>query len=187
VELAVFWMADVLNLSCLGLDYQSGGAANDNAADTKGRPMTLRQDHRIMISQLVNGEDHWTTVRLMDKSESADGRSVTGQWRHTDQSYNDKEIKFTSDHPEYLYWEFSQPNAHGGVLKIGSKMGRASHKEGEDTIFQVLITLYNVKRQAGGRFAVGGVLDEGAGKLTYNVDPHFEKGDITWTVVRYGG
>ncbi len=144
--------------------------------------MSLRQDHRIMISQ--GEESHYAVIRLIDKSESDDGRLVTGKWKHTSDSYNDQEILFTSDNPEYLYWEW-RGGPQGGDLQIGSKMGRASHKAGEDEIFQVLITLYLAKRLAGGYFKVGSVLGEGAGKLTYDVNPHFKKGDITWTVVRY--
>jgi hypothetical protein len=137
-----------------------------------------------MISQNVDGEDHWTTIRLMDKTESADGKSVTGTWRHTNQSYNDEEIKFTSDSPEHLYYEWNG-GAHGGNLSIGGKMGRASHKAGEDEIFQVLIFLDYVRRLANGSFKVGSVLNEGTGRLTYNVNPHFKAGDITWTATRY--
>lgn len=144
----------------------------------------LRSDHRIMISQNVDGADHWTTIRLSDKTEAKDGTSVTGTWRHTAESYNDTEIQFTSDNPQYLYWEWNG-GPHGGDMTIGSKMGRASHKAGEDEMFQVLITLHYAKRQANGYFAVGSVLPEGSGELTYNVNPHFQKGPITWTVVRY--
>ncbi len=144
----------------------------------------LRNDHRIMIEQNVDGETHWTTIRLIDKLESKDGKSVTGSWKHTSDSYNDQEIKFTSDNPQYLYWEWNG-GPHGGDFSIGSKMGRASHKAGEDEIFQVLITLDFAKRMADGAFKVASVLGNGSGKLKYNVNPHFKAGDITWTVVRY--
>ncbi len=144
----------------------------------------LRSDHRIMISQDVHGEDHWTTIRLADKIETKDGTSITGTWKPSADSYNNAEIKFTSDNPQYLYWEWSG-GPHGGDLSIGSKMGRASYKEGEDTYFQVLITLRFIKRQANGTWKVGSVLPDGAGELTYRVDPDFEKGAITWEVVRY--
>jgi hypothetical protein len=144
----------------------------------------LRSDHRIMIEQNVDGENHWTTIRLIDKQESKDGSSVTGSWKHTSESYNDEEITFTSAHPQYLYWEW-KGGPHGGNFSIGVKMGRASHKAGEDEIFQVLITLDLAKRMANGAFRVGSVLGNGSGRLTYDVNPHFKKGDITWTVVRY--
>ena len=140
--------------------------------------------HQIMISQTVGGEDHWTIIRLQDKHEAADGTFIRGTWRHTDKSYNDQEIKFTGDNPEYLYWEW-RGNAKGGDFSIGSKMGRASHKAGEDEYFQILITLLFCKRTAGGTFKIASVLNEGAGKLTYNANPHFEKGDITYTIVAY--
>ena len=48
----------------------------------------IRNDHRLMIEQNVDGESHWTTIRLMDKEESKDGKSVTGSWKPTDESYN---------------------------------------------------------------------------------------------------
>ncbi len=62
----------------------------------------LRSDHRIMISQDVHGEDHWTTIRLADKIETKDGTSITGTWKPSADSYNNAEIKFTSDNPQYL-------------------------------------------------------------------------------------
>ena len=144
--------------------------------------MSLRSDHRLMIAQ--GEESHYAVLRLADKTETADGRLVTGRWKHTSESYNDTEILFTSDSPEYLYYEW-KGGPHGGDLSIGSKMARASHKAGEEEYFQVLITLDYVQRLAGGNFKVGSVLKEGSGRLTYNVNPHFEKGAITWTVVRY--
>ena len=93
-------------------------------------------------------------------------------------------LRFTSDSPEYLYWEW-KGGPQGGNFAIGSKMGRASHKAGEDEIFQVLITLDFAKRMANGAFKVGSVLGDGSGRFTYNVNPHFTKGDITGTMVRY--
>lgn len=144
--------------------------------------MSLRQDHQLIISQ--GEESHYTSLKLLDKTESDDGRFIAGKWKHTDQSYNDQVILFTSASAEHLYWEW-KGGPQGGDLQIGVKMGRASHKEGEDEIFQVLINLFFAKRLAGGYFKVGSVLGEGAGKLTYDVNPHFKKGDITWTVVRY--
>jgi len=144
----------------------------------------LRNDHQIMIEQDVDGENHWTVIRLTDKSESRDGKLITGTWKHTSDSYNDKEIKFTSDHPQYLSWEW-RGGAHGGDLSIGSKMGRASHKAGEDEIFSVMILLKLVRREACGTFKVGSVLKTGAGNLTNGVNPHFNKGAIEWSVNRY--
>jgi hypothetical protein len=144
----------------------------------------LRNDHRLMIEQNVDGETHWTTIRLIDKLESKDGKSVTGSWKHTSDSYNDKEILFTSDNPQYLYWEWNG-GPQGGDFSIGSKMGRASHKAGEDEIFQVLITLDFAKRMADGAFKLASERGNGSGKLKYNVNPHFKAGEITWTVVRY--
>jgi hypothetical protein len=128
--------------------------------------------HRIMISQEVDGADHWTIIQLQDKTEARDGTLVTGSWQHTSESYmeNGKEVKFTSDNAEYLYWEW-RGNASGGNFAIGSKMKRASHKAGEDEMFQVLISLLFCKRLAG--------------KLTYRVSPHFEKGDITYNIRAY--
>jgi hypothetical protein len=145
----------------------------------------LRTDHYFMMSQKTgDGADHWTTIRLIDKSEAKDGSLITGVWKHTDKSYSDREIKFTSDNPQYLYFEW-KGGPQGGDLQIGSKMGRASHKAGEDETFQVLITLLDVKRIPAGKFKLGSADGEGTGTLAYNVEPHFKKGDITWMVVRY--
>lgn len=141
--------------------------------------MALRNDHAIMIIQ----NDHWTTIRLNDRDEES-STVVTGRWKHTSQSHNDEEIKFTSDNPKYLYWEWKGGDP-GGILYIGSKMGRASHKAGEEEIFQILITLSGVKRFADGKFKVASSGDEGSGKLKYDVNPHFKAGAITWSVVRY--
>lgn len=141
----------------------------------------LRQDHKIMITQ----NKSWTTLKLKDKEEFKGVVSVVrGTWSHTSESYNDQEIKFTSDNPQYYYWEWV--GAHVGVLSIGSKMGRASHREDEKEIFQVLIALYGVIRAESGKFEViAGSNGEGIGNLTYNVNPHFEKGNIFWTPTRY--
>ncbi len=135
--------------------------------------------HELMISQA----EHYVVVALQDKTELVND-SVSGTWKHTSKSYNDEEIKFTSDNPQYLYWEW-QAMEPGGVLTIGSKMGRASHKAGEDEYYQILITLLGVKRNADGKFKVASAAEEGDGKLTYNVNPHFKAGAITWGVVRY--
>lgn len=52
-------------------------------------------------------------------------------------------------------------------------MGRASHKAGQDSIFQVLMILSSVKRDANGCFHIPGSNGDGTGLLTYNVNPHF--------------
>lgn len=141
----------------------------------------LRSDHRIMIEQ--GEESHYAVLRLLDKQETQDGSLVTGIWKHTSETYNDTEIKFTSDNPQYFYWEWRGP--HSGTLSLGVKMGRASHRDDEKEIFQILITLYQVRRTAMGYFEIASVIKPGAGKLTYNVNPHFTAGDILWTPVRY--
>src|SRR5438105_718869 len=95
--------------------------------------MSKRADHRIMISQQFDGVDHYTPIRLRERTvEGEDENNFTsGIWKHTDESYNGEEIKFTSDHPKYLYWEWKSTDP-GGSLNIGTKMGRASHKTGEE-------------------------------------------------------
>jgi len=138
-----------------------------------------RIDHEIMIEQ----NNSYTIIRLMDKEESKDGKFVSGTWQHTGKSYNDQEIKFTSDNPQYYYWEWHGP--HAGAISIGTKMGRGSHKAGEETMFQVLINLLFARRMANGKFQVGGVLPNGGGLLTYNVKPHFFAGPILWSPTQY--
>ena len=138
-------------------------------------------EQNIKISQQVEEEEHWAIIVLNNKTKSSDGKLVTGSWRHTNQSYTGQQVKFTSVHPDHLYWEW-RGDARGGVVSIGSKMGRASHKAGETEIFDVYITLNYAKLLAGARIAVNGPLDFGAGRLTNNAKPHFEKGEITWTV-----
>jgi hypothetical protein len=138
-----------------------------------------------MISQKAgDGSDHWTIIRLIDKSEAKDTSLITGAWKHTDKNYSDKEIKFTSDNPKHLYFEW-KGGPQGGELQIGSKMDRASHKAGEEETFQVLMTLLDVKRIPAGKFKLDAAGGEGAGTLANNLDPHFKKGGITWMVVRY--
>jgi hypothetical protein len=134
-----------------------------------------------MIEQTVDGESHYTVIWLKDKHESDDGKSVNGTWGHTSLSYNNKEIKFTGDNPQYLYWQWDG-GPHGGDLSISSKMGRASHKAGEDEVITVYIKLSQVKRLANGRFE-----GEGSGKLTYRIGSDFKAGDIAWSVNRYDG
>ncbi len=151
----------------------------------------LRSNHDLMIEQEIDGEPHWTIVRLRDTNEDDDG-NIEGSWRATSQSYNDKEPYFTSSSKEYWYWKWTGP--HVGTIEIGVKMGRASHREDEKEIFQVLITLYRARRTAGSRWEVTGVIRKGsgelsypvgAGTLTYNVGNDFVKGDILWSVTRY--
>jgi hypothetical protein len=138
----------------------------------------MLKDHKIKIEQ----EEHWTKIILRDKEESkAGGGFISGTWQHTKESYNGKEIVFTTDNPEHYYFEWRGP--HGGPLRIGVKMNSpSSHKQGEKPYFQVLITLDHAKRTAGSHFEVTSVMDEkGTGSLTYNVNPHFTKGDILWS------
>jgi hypothetical protein len=146
-------------------------------------------DHRILISQKINGQDRWTILLLREHSASLDGRLIAGRWTPTTHSYNGDQIKLTSDHVNYLFWEFRQPNARGGSILIGSRMARASHHADQKDFFQVLVTLYAVKRIAGRKFSNGsvlaGLLAGGAGALTYKVDPHFEKGHISWEMGAY--
>lgn len=139
-----------------------------------------------MISQTVEGAPHYTVIKLADKQELFGGRLVQGTWRHTDKSHDDSMIKFTSDNPQYLFWQWAGGPA-GGLMRIGSKMGRGSHKAGEEEMFQVLITLSSVKRDANGYFHLSASSGEGTGLLAYNVNPHFKSGVIEFSVVRYGG
>lgn len=140
----------------------------------------LRNDHEIMIEQ----ESSWTILRLIDKQESkANGGFITGTWKHTDKSYNDTEIKFTSSHPQHLYFEW-----YGGIktLLLGVKMNSiSSHKEGEEPYFQRLIQMTGIDRTAMSQFKVMSVLKSGTGLLTYNVNPHFKAGEMLWTPIRY--
>jgi hypothetical protein len=138
-------------------------------------------EQNIKINQDVEGEKHWSIIVLNNKTKSSDGKLVTGSWRHTNQSYKGEQVKFTDDHPDHLYWEW-RGDARGGVVSIGSKMGRASHKAGETEIFDVYIILNYAKVLAGGRIAITGGFDFGAGRLNQNRNPHFTKGEITWNV-----
>jgi hypothetical protein len=136
-----------------------------------------------MISQRVDGQLHWTTVQLRETTQAVHGTLIAGSWKHTNGSHDGSLIKFTSDNEQYLYWLYNGgPN--GGVLQIGSKMGRASHKAGEDEIFHVFIRCFMMRRDAQGHFHGSGDHD-GEGLLTYNVNPHFVKGAFGWSVVRY--
>ena len=134
----------------------------------------LRSDHNLMISQGSN----FTTLRLMDKQEKTGSfmrTTVTGAWKHT--SKNDKEIQFTSVHPEHLYFEYLSLS---NILYVGTKMGRASHKAGEEVSIDVIVTCLGVMRGADGTFkAASG--KEGKGMLATDwAKPHFTKGDIEW-------
>lgn len=146
----------------------------------------LRNDHRIMIQQNVGGEDHWTTLRLIDESEGwQDGqRFVFGSWKHTRGSYNDQLILLTSINEEHLKFTYVG-NAAGGILNLNSHMGRGSHRADETGIVSNWVHLYYVQRSASGEFKVGSVLGSGVGDLGHNANPHFQAGDISWTVVRY--
>ncbi|MEI6706534.1 MAG: hypothetical protein WCK96_05285 [Methylococcales bacterium] len=137
--------------------------------------MALRDQHLIMITQ----NNNWTTIELKDKLD--EWIVATGSWKHTAESYNDEEIKFTSDNSKYLYWLWNPMR----ILNIGSKMNRASHKAGEEEIFQTFITLFGVERLANGKFRVASSDGVGSGILRYNVNPHFKAGAITWSVERY--
>ncbi len=150
----------------------------------------MLKKHTIMIEQKVNDEDHYHNIFLIDRNESSTDALVSGSWRVSDQGYNDKEPVFTSDNPQYWYWEWRGP--HSGSIQIGTKMGRASHKEGEDEIFQVLITLRNARRTAGSRFEpITTITDPktdqkiGSGFLTYNAGNDYVKGEILWRVLSY--
>src|ERR1041385_3830431 len=95
----------------------------------------LRNDHRIMIQQNVEGSDHWTIIRLNDLNEYWDGATkyVTGTWKHTRESYNDSLIEFTSDNPRHLTFTWIG-GPQGGILNIGSTMDRASHRADETEV-----------------------------------------------------
>jgi hypothetical protein len=137
--------------------------------------MTLRK-HTYTISQNVGGKDHWARILLTDKDEILPYGFVTGRWEHTNESYNEKEIQFTSVNPEYFYfqWLHSEP---GGILYIGT-LRTTSHT---DKDFQAIITLLGVKRLADGEVKVASASGEGSGKLTNN-SAHFQAGPITWIV-----
>ncbi len=157
----------------------------------------LRRDHEIMLEQ----EDKSANIILIDKQEMPDGSLVSGTWKSSYSremgvwnTYNDKEVVFTSVNPQYYYWEWRGP--HQADINIGVKMGRASHKEGEDEIFQVLITLYNARRLATGKFEAGTLLRKkfagyevplGGGRLMNNVGSDFTAGSINWTMTSYMG
>lgn len=143
----------------------------------------LRNDHRLMIQQYFNGIDHWTMIKLIDLQEgwNESAKYVTGTWKHTSDSYNNKQIMFTHDHPRHLHFTWIG-GAWGGVLNIGSKMGRGSHRADETEIITNYIRLYNIQRMANGEFKVGGVLGSGVGDLRYNANSDFNAGDISWTI-----
>jgi hypothetical protein len=136
-----------------------------------------------MIEQDVDGENHWTVIKLADKNEDTDSSTITGTWRATSQSHNDKEPYFTSSNPEYWFWQWTGP--HAGTMEIGVKTGRASHREDEKEVFQVLIKLDRIRRTAGSKWEIGSVMKPGTGTLTYNVGNDFRKGDIHWSPNRY--
>ncbi len=152
----------------------------------------LRNNHDLMIEQDIGSETHWTVIRLRDSNENTNTGTLEGSWRITNQSYNDKEPYFTSSSKEYWYWKWKGP--HAGTLEIGVKMGRASYREDEKEVFQVLISLDRVRRTADSRWEVDGVIKRGSGELsykvgtgtlTYNVGSDFVKGGIIWSVTRY--
>ena len=68
--------------------------------------MARRSDHQLMIEQKVDGKNTWAVILLLDKDEIVPNAFVTGLWKQTNDSYNDEEIKFTSAHPQYLYFEW---------------------------------------------------------------------------------
>jgi hypothetical protein len=129
-----------------------------------------------MISQGSN----YTVLRLIDKQEKQGSfmrTTISGIWKPTSKSHNDKEIQLTSANPEYFFWEyFSLSN----ILYAGTKMGRGSHKAGEETLTDALVTLLGVMRGADGTFKAPSGRE---GKGTLNTDwakPEFTKGDIEW-------
>ena len=141
--------------------------------------------HKISIGQGSGETLVYAILKLTDKAEVT-SKSASGLWSHWEDSTDEGKIKFTHDSKEYLYWEWKSEAP--ATMLIGSKMGRASHKAGEEEYFQVLIKLSNMTRNAQGKF--GGAAAKagdgsGAGALTYDVNPYFKKGAITWTIVRY--
>lgn len=138
----------------------------------------MLREHKIRIIQ----EEHWAIIKLIDTRESsADGGSVSGTWEHTKESYTGKEIVFSTDNPEHYYYEWRGP--HAGTIRIGIKMNSpSSHKQGEEPYFQVLITLNRARRTSMSRYdATLAQNPRGNGSLTYNVNPHFAKGQILYT------
>lgn len=147
----------------------------------------LRNDHRIMIEQNVSGADHYAFIRLIDVSEGWDGafKYVRGTWRQTNQSYNDTFVQFTSDNPRYLTFAWVG-SPIGGTLSIGATWPRnSSHRDDQNEDIYTYIKLFNVQRRANGEFAVGSILGNGVGELTNNARPHFNAGDIYWSVGAY--
>ena len=131
--------------------------------------------------RITQGE-HWAIIILNNnKTTSGDGRFVTGTWRHTNRSYTGDPIQFTSDHPDDLTWEW-RGDARGGVVQIGSRMARASHKANEKSEFWPYIVLNFAKVTAGNRIAVTGGFKSAGGRLNQGHNPHFEKGEIEWSI-----
>ena len=138
----------------------------------------MLKNHKIKIEQ----DKSWTKIILIDKEESkAGGGFIRGTWEHTKESYNGKEIVFTTDNKEHYYFEWRGP--HAGPIKIGVKMNSpSSHKQGEEPYFQILITLNRARRTSSSEFdATFAQNPRGTGLLTYNVSGHFAKGEILWT------
>ncbi len=145
--------------------------------------------HKIMIEQGSGEKSAWKTLKLSER-EAAEGKSASGKWTHFDNSGDSdsdssNKIRFTSAHNDHLYWQWS--STAPSVMTIGVKMARASHRSDEKEDYQILITLNNVSRSSNGQFGGAGKngAGSGSGLLTYDVNPHFKKGAIEWTVVRY--
>lgn len=142
----------------------------------------LRNDHKITIEQNVSGADHDAAIRLSDHGEYfKDGFwYVTGSWAHTNRSYNGTRVNITTSSPEHLIFTWVGA-AHGGVLNIGEKFGRASHREADGKeVIEIIISLWDVQRTADGMFKLSNGSGPGAGDLKRNVNPHFNKGEIAW-------
>ena len=139
----------------------------------------MANTNRIRIKQMVENELHWATLTLVDNA-GAGGGTVSGKWMHTSDTYTGKVIEFCSDAAEYLYfwWE---GDASQGTLKIGTKTGRASHKEEEAGKFDtVYLTLTKAVRSSAGLFRGNTPLKVGDGTFTYGTRPHFVQGDFVW-------
>ena len=144
----------------------------------------MLNNHLIKISQWVNGQDRWTKIWLNDENEHRYAM-VTGNWRHTNDSYNSKEIQFCSWSPDWLWWRWTG-GAWGGNFEIGADTNRGSHVKGQERDFRVYIFLTGARRTVMDEFEVVGPLRWGSGTLYHpSTLNDFEKGDVRWEVEPY--
>jgi len=135
-----------------------------------------------MIAQSSN----FLVLKLFDNNDPTSNPSTLGgKWKHGVSYIGDAgTVVLTSWSNEHLAWSWDK-SKYGGLFDIGIDSERGSHKEGEERDFQSLVTLQKAKRLANGKFQVASDDGKGEGWLVNNVNPHFTKGVVEWTVTRY--